>query len=144
MEPMHALNFVLDMYRWKVLWDEQNLGKLADLLGPKVSPVFHVPKRAIIGDRTEADFEKFVRGAVESRILPKYIRSEAGIKGCLASAVHPGNADDLSTLVDIESLASKYKNNSIDVALLILAERVVGFDAGGPPQGLKIWMDGIH
>lgn len=143
MDPRDVLNLVLDMYRCKVLWNEQHLGKLADILGPKVSPVFHIPKRGILGDRTEADFEKFVRGAVEAGILPKYMQSEVGIKGCLASAVHPGNADDLSTPANIESLTPKYKNPNISTALLVLAERVVGFDAGGPPQGLSIWMDGF-
>ena len=137
------VNFVLDMYRWKVLWNEKHLGKLADILGPKVSPVFHVTKRAIVGDRTEADFELFVRAAVESGILPTYMLSEVGIKGCLASAIHSGNEDDLFTPANIEGLATKYKNPNIDVPLLILAERVVGFDAGGPPQGLKIFMDGF-
>lgn len=143
MEPVDVLNFVLDCYRWKVLWNENHLGKLADLLGPKVSPVFHVPDRSILGDSSEADFETFVRGAVESRILPKYLCSEVGIKGCLASAVHLGNTENLFTPANIESLASKYKNVNIDVTLLILAERVVGFDAGGPPRGLTIWMEGF-
>jgi hypothetical protein len=143
MGPVDVINFVLDMYRYKVSWNEQHLGKLADLLGPKVSPVFHVPKRSIVGDRTQADFEKFVRGAVTAGVLPRYMGSEVGIKGCIESAVHSGNADDLSTPADVESLASKYKNVHIDVALLVLAERMVGFDAGGPPQGLKIWMDGF-
>jgi hypothetical protein len=143
MKPVDVINFVLDMYRYKVLWNEQHLGKLADLLGPKVSPVFHVPKRSILGDRTEADFERFVRAALDAWVLPKYMGSELGIKGCLESAVHSGNADDLFTRADLELLTSKYKNPHIDVALLILAERVVGFDAGGPPQGLKIWMDGF-
>lgn len=135
MQPVDAINFVLDMYRYKVVWNEQHLGKLADLLGPKVSPVFHVPKRGILGDRTETDFENFVRGAVDAGVLPTYLRSEVGIKGCLTSAVHPGNAEGLSTPADVESLSLKHKNPNIDAALLILAERVVGFDAGGPPQG---------
>jgi hypothetical protein len=143
MDPVDGMNMVLDMYRLKILWDEKHLGKLADLLGPKVSPVFHVSKRAILGNRTEADFERFVRGAAESRILPKYMCSEVAIKGCLASAVHSGNTENLFTPANIEELASRYKNVNIDVALLILAERVVGFDAGGPPQGLTIWMDGF-
>ena len=137
------VSFVLDMYRYKVLWNERHLGKLADLLGPKVSPVFHVAKRGILGDRTKAEFEKFVRGAVEARILPKPMQSEVAIKGSVESAVHPGNAEGLSVPADVELLTSKYKNLNIDVALLILAERVVGFDAGGPPQGLVIWMDGF-
>ena len=143
MPPVDVIGFVLDMYRYKVLWNERHLGKLADLLGPKVSPVFHVAKRSIIGDRTKADFERFIRGAVEARILPKYMGSEVAIKGSVESAVHSGNADGLSTPADVEILTSKYKNVNIDVALLILAERVVGFDAGGPPQGLMIWMDGF-
>ena len=143
MPPVDVIGFVLDMYRYKVLWNERHLGKLADLLGPKVSPVFHVAKRSILGDRTKADFERFIRGAVEARILPKYMGSEVAIKGSVESAVHSGNADGLSTPADVEILTSKYKNVNIDVALLILAERVVGFDAGGPPQGLMIWMDGF-
>ena len=143
MTPGNMVSFVLDMYRYKVLWNERHLGKLADLLGPKVSPVFHVAKRGILGDRTKAEFEKFVRGAVEARILPKPMQSEVAIKGCVESAVHPGNAEGLPVPADVELLTSKYKNLNIDVALLILAERVVGFDAGGPPQGLVIWMDGF-
>lgn len=143
MTPVEVINFVLDMYRYKVFWNEQHLGKLSDLLGPKVSPIFHVPKRSIFGDRTKADFEKFIRGALVAGALPKYMESEVGIKGCIESAIHSGNADDLFTPADVESLISKYKNPHVDTALLILAERAVGFDAGGPPQGLKIWLDGF-
>ena len=78
------------------------------------------------------DFENFLDLAEKTDVLPDWWNAHKR-KECEDFATREGNESNIYEAVEFDTLGEFYMDPSIDTALLIVAEKVYGFNGEGPP-----------